>query len=584
MSDRSQAADSPKLHLAQARLLVERNTSSCLIVESVIVYLAVLMMLAGDFLYSALWFASTSSMVSIVWLHSHLTTRNGLTDTNARAYLNRHTLIAAATGLTWSALAIGYLDQDSLLRLFITLNIVCSITLGGMAPSAEYRPAFVSLSTAMMVPFSLYWLVALDGPVRGIGIGLLFFYGFGLLVSARAEIQTRETLAAERQRKLSARLQAKTEELEKANFAKSRLLAATSHDMSQPLQAQGFLMTALRAYLDKPEQHDMLNRIEAAWRSQKELLDAVLEGARLEGGAVRAQKHSVGLTPLLDDICSVFENEAAQRGVSLRRCGSDMAAYTDPALLARVVRNLTANAVKFTPTGGRVEIWARESGGEVIVEVIDSGPGVSEADHARIFDAYVQLDSEGGDGLGLGLSIVESLAAALEAPLHFISAPGAGTRAGLTLPSTHPDTVQGVEPAASVSPVALGGSPLVLVIEDDVAVRDGLSHLLTEWGCRVIAAQSAEQALTFIALLAATPDFAVIDKRLGDGADGVTALGQVREAVGQSFPAVLLTGDLTGFDAAGTEADLSVLAKPADPDQLRALIASATAQAHQIRV
>ncbi len=222
--------------------------------------------------------------------------------------------------------------------------MVASITLGGMLPSAEYRPAFLSLSSAMLIPFSLFWLVTVEGPLRIVGAGILIYYGFGVLVSARAEMQTRQALAADRERRLSAQLRTKSEELEKASFAKSRLLAATSHDMAQPLQAQGFFISALRAYLETPEQKELLNRIEQAWRSQKVLLDALVEGARLEGGAVQPRFREVDLGQVLGSVASLFEAEAGRRGIALAVEDTPLKAHTDPALLSRVLTNLMANA------------------------------------------------------------------------------------------------------------------------------------------------------------------------------------------------------------------------------------------------
>lgn len=566
--------DLTALPLAQARLLIQRTRSSCLIVEGVIVYLTALVLFAGDYAYAALWFILTSAMVAVVALYPRLAAPRGVTEETAARYLRGHTIISGLTGAVWAGLVIGYLDQTSLLRLFIALNMVSSITLGGMLPSAEYRPAFIALITAMVVPVALTWILVLDGPARLVGAGLLIFYGFGILVSARAELQTREALSARRQRQLSEGLRVKTEELERANRAKARLLAATSHDMAQPLQAQGFFIKALRGYLDRPEQRDLLDQIDAAWRSQKELLDAVVEGARLEGGAIRPRLRSVALDRLVEEVRAVFGAEAVRRGLTLTASGGGLTAWSDPALLARIVRNLASNAVKFTPTGGAVHIEARRGDMDrIVLEVSDTGPGVAQADQDQIFEAFVRLDSSSGDGQGLGLSIVRSLAEALHAPVHFESAPGQGTRAGVTLEPAE----AGAAPDPAI-PAHLSGAPLILVIDDDEAVRDGLSRLLTEWRCRVISADGAERALTLLRLTGEAPAAAVIDKRLAGGADGLDALEAVRAATGRVLPAVLLTGDVDQFEKAGAGSGIRVLPKPADPDALFALIAQATAE------
>lgn len=566
------------LRLGQARLLHARTLSSCLIVEGVVIYLTVLLAFAGDYRFAALWVTLASLMVGIVALYPRLAAPGGVCAENYRGYLRGHAAISAVTGSLWAGMAIAYLDVQSVMHMFVTINMVVAITVGGMLPSAEYRPTFVALLAASVLPFATYWLLEVDGPLRLIGVGLLIYFGFGLVVSQRAEMQTREALAAERQRKLSRSLEAKTEELERANFAKSRLLAATSHDMAQPMQAQGFLISALRTYLDRPEQTELLDRIEAAWRAQKELLDAVVDGARVQGGAVQISRRDVAVDALLDQVCSMFEAQAARRSVTLRVIHGNCVAHTDPAVLSRILRNLAANAVKFTQPGGQVELSSRKQADRVVVEVVDTGPGVSQADRARIFQAFVQLDSARVDGLGLGLSIVEHLAAALEAPLHFESAPGIGTRAGVTLEAAgdHADSLEAERPVVE-DKAWIEGAPLVLVIEDDEAVRDGLTRLLTGWRCRAIGAESATQALSLLSLIGEAPAFAIIDKRLRDGENGLDALEAVRKATGKMSPAALLTGDTGGFGAARNVEKLALLTKPVEPAALRALIAAAVA-------
>jgi hypothetical protein len=172
------------VRLGQAQLLFRRTVNSCLIVQGVIIYFTALILFSGNFRFSAWWFALTSTMVLIVFLYSRLF-RPGITRDNVKPYLRGHIVISGMTGLVWSSLAIAYLDPSSTLNLFISINIVASIALGGMLPSAEYRPSYVSLSTGMFLPFAVYWLITVDGPLRIIGVGVLILYGFGLLVSAR---------------------------------------------------------------------------------------------------------------------------------------------------------------------------------------------------------------------------------------------------------------------------------------------------------------------------------------------------------------------------------------------------------------
>lgn len=557
------------VRLGQAQLLFRRTVNSCLIVQGVIIYFTALILFSGNFRFSAWWFALTSTMVLIVFLYSRLF-RPGITRDNVKPYLRGHIVISGMTGLVWSSLAIAYLDPSSTLNLFISINIVASIALGGMLPSAEYRPSYVSLSTGMFLPFAVYWLITVDGPLRIIGVGVLILYGFGLLVSARSELQTVQSIAAERNRRLSEKLQEQNRQIEKASAEKSRYLAATSHDMSQPLQSQGFFIRALKHTLTTKEQEDLLAKVEAAWRSQKDMLQALVETARLSSGAIVARTGAFDIADILSGLESDFTEAARLKSLSFTVSRESMPVESDPLLVARILRNLIGNAIKFANPGDSVTVTWRERESGILVEVADTGPGIDPADQDRVFEEYVQLDTDDGQrGLGLGLPIVRQLAATLDIPLHFKSQPGWGTRAGIELPVSDREP----EPTPlQATDIPLSGSPLVLVVEDETSVRESLAMLLTQWGCRVVAAESGQEARRILSWANEPPAFIIADKRLSDGEDGIEAIAALREEVLDTVPAVLLTGEVYDFANATQLEDLTVIAKPADSETLRAAL------------
>jgi signal transduction histidine kinase/ActR/RegA family two-component response regulator len=496
--------------------------------------------------------------------------RNGITPENYQRYLRGHTLISGATGLVWSCLAITYLDPSSTLNLFIAVNIVVSIALGGMLPSAEYRPTFISLSTGMFLPFSFFWLLTVEGPTRLIGVGLLILYGFGLLVSARSELQTIETLAAERNRRLNDQLQKQNRQIEKASAEKSRFLAATSHDMSQPLQAQGFFIRAMKETVTTTEQIDLLAKIEATWRSQKDMLQALVETARLSSGAIIARTSVFDVDDILSELEADFAEPAREKSLILSISRGSIAVESDRVLVARILRNLLANAVKFTPRGGRVIVETHEHNDGILIEVSDNGPGINETDQARIFDEYVQLN-EGGrpQGLGLGLPIVRQLAEKLDIPLQFKSQPGWGTRVGITLPAA--SSAPG-KTTTKPTEAHMGGVPLILVIDDEATVRESLAMLLTQWGCRVIAAGSGREAKRILSWANEVPAFIIADKRLSNDEDGIDVIAALRDEVLEDIPAVLLTGEVYDFTKVAELEHLTIIPKPADSEILRAAL------------
>ncbi|WP_417493198.1 hybrid sensor histidine kinase/response regulator [Maricaulis sp.] len=567
-----------EVHLGQARLLRAGTSQSCLIISGVTLYLSALIALTGDLQFAAIWLAATGAMIAVVYAYARLMAPEGINPENYRRYLTGHTVISGVTGLVWGGLASAFFDPSSVLNMFIAVNMVFSITVGGMMPSAEYRPTFISLATAALLPFSAYWLLTVEGPLRLIGIGLLIYYAFGLLVSARAEVQTIASLAAERTRHLTQQLQEQNRIIERASASKSRFLAATSHDMSQPLQAQGFFIGAIRRTLDQPEQIELLDKIEAAWRSQQQLLQALVETARLDSGAIIARIRPFSLEAVLNDLRAEFADMAHTKSIELIIARTAVDVNSDALLVTRILRNLLSNAIKFTPPGGQVELRCAMAEDGLLVEVSDDGPGVTEAERERIFEEYVQLQPgpAGSErGLGLGLTIVRQLARKLDLELRFASTPGEGTRAGIVLPLA---TAPVASRPGQARPGGLAGSPLVMLVEDEPAVREGLTILLTDWGCRVLAAGSGAEALELLSWADAEPDLLIVDKRLAGGEDGLETVQALRTEVVADIPAVLLTGDIYQFEAVTGMEQITVLPKPADPAQLHAILLEALEQ------
>ena len=562
------AHDFHELRLSQARLLRDRTPVSCLIVEAIIVYFTALIIYAGEYGFAALWFGLTSGLVGVVYLYPKLVARNGINSQNLKLYLRGHIGISGVTGVLWSVFAIAFIDPNSTLHLFVSTTMVVSISLGGMMPSAEYRPSFIALSTGMFLPFSIYWLLAMEGPVRLIAIGLLALYGFGLLVSARAEIQTRETLAAKRNRELSEKLREQYRATRKVSAEKSRFLAATSHDMSQPLQAQGFFIRAIRPTLNTPEQTDLIDKIEASWRSQQTLLRALVETARLDSGAIIPKPLAFELASVLDGLRTEFAEAAKVKSINLIIASDAVGVESDPLLITRILRNLLSNAIKFTQAGGTVTLnWTSDSD-RIVISVSDNGPGVTADQRDQIFEEYVQLESAHAGaqlGLGLGLTIVRQLATKLEIPLHFESERGKGTRIGISLPRAR-KAVKKTPVSQSISPFE--GAPLIVLIEDEAGIRESVSILLTSWGCRVIAAASGPEAMELMSWADALPVAIIADKRLAKAEDGLDAALALREDALSDIPIVLLTGDIHQFEHVSGVPRISVLAKPAEAEEL----------------
>jgi signal transduction histidine kinase len=375
-------------------------------------------------------------------------------------------------------------------------------------------------------------------------------------------------------RTLEYKVEERTRQLELANAAKSRFLAAASHDLRQPLHALGLFLARLRAETNREERERLLGRIDAAVIAMNELFNALLDISKLDGG-VSLNKTDFPVTRLLRRVEATFADTAREKGLRLRVVSSSLWVRSDFILLERILLNLVSNAVRYTRTGGIV-MGCRHRGAFLRIDVCDSGIGVAEDQQKNIFSEFYQVAGaerlENGSGLGLGLAIVERLGRLLDHPIELISRVGRGSRFSVSVP-----IVGAAAETAPVSRATTSFDPLngkfVLVIDDDERVLESMRGLLHGWGCRVVTADSGVAALSALADHGEGPDLIVSDYRLANGSTGITAIEQVRRVVGGSIPAILVTGDtaperLRDASASGFQ----LLHKPVPPMTLRALL------------
>ncbi len=366
-------------------------------------------------------------------------------------------------------------------------------------------------------------------------------------------------------------IEEKSRQLESANLAKSRFLAAASHDLRQPLHALGLFVAQLRGGADAAEQGRLVERIESCVAAMNQLFNALLDIARLDAGVLTPTRTEFPLAQLLPRIETNFAGPARQKGLRLRVLPSAAWISSDSILLERILLNLVSNAVRYTSRGG-VLVACRKRGGTVRIEVLDTGPGIAESQRQNIFNEFFRLADTGGDrqgGLGLGLSIVERLCRLLDHPIELTSTVGKGSRFSIIVPSVGARA----EVAVAVPPVAPNGmfGKTVVVIDDDALVLDGMGGLLRGWSCNVVTAPSHAAALA--GLDRTRPDLIISDYRLADGMTGIEVIARLRDTFGAAIPAFLISGDtaperLREARASGHH----LLHKPVQPMALRALL------------
>lgn len=335
-------------------------------------------------------------------------------------------------------------------------------------------------------------------------------------------------------------------ELEAANAAKTRFLAAASHDLRQPVQALAMYMAALQREPSAVARHELMTRMNQSLQALGGLFDVLLDVSRLDAGLVPVHAAPLRVDALLRRLVDEVLLLAEQRGLRLRLRLPDDAAATvsDAVLLEGCLRNLLDNAIKYTERGG-VVVRLRARPGGWRVEVRDTGIGIDTALQSQVFHEFFQVGNEERDrskGLGLGLSIVKRTAALLGHPLGLRSRVGRGSCFHLDLPhhAVPADDVAAV-PANVGEPSALG----LIVIDDDASVRDSLAALLERWGHRVMQGSDAPDALAqWQRLGRPAVSAAIVDLRLRAGRTGLQAIADLRSDVGAAMPALVVTGDI----------------------------------------
>jgi len=372
----------------------------------------------------------------------------------------------------------------------------------------------------------------------------------------------------------TAELRLKKDDAERATLAKSRFLAAASHDLRQPMHALGMFVAHLKQMPHDPETGGLIANINASVMAMQDLLDALLDISCLDAGVVKPTAHAFPVSQLWEALRAEIAASAQEKQLALRVRPSELWLISDLSLLHRIMLNVASNAVRYTRRGG-VLVACRRRGKRALLEVWDTGIGISPEAQSEVFKEFVQLDNPERDrskGLGLGLAIVERTAQLLGHHINLNSVPGKGTRFRIEVPIAEPMRADAPhEP--SPSHVGLSGVR-VLVIDDDTLGRRALADLLASWGCLTVVAATGAEALGKATTMA-VPDVIASDYRLPDNENGPILVRRLREVFGRDVPAFLVSGDTApSVLEAAREAGLPLVHKPVRPARLRTVIQS----------
>lgn len=387
--------------------------------------------------------------------------------------------------------------------------------------------------------------------------------------------ETLETRVDDRTHELSvanAELSKAKAAAETAYAAKTRFLAAASHDLAQPLSAARLFLASVEREPLSATASATVSQAGQALASAENLISTLLDISRLDARAESPRLEHFRLSSLLQPLAAEFAALAREQGLQLRLVDSSRVVQSDPRLLRRVLQNFLSNALRYTRRG-RVLLGCRRAGNEIRIEVWDTGPGIAAEKQQEIFEEFRRLDldeTRGARGLGLGLAIADRIARILEHPLSLRSRPGRGSVFAITVPLGDAARVAAPRPAPMAGHDRLEGAR-VLCLDNEPAVLAGLESLLSGWGCIVLAARDAAQARA--AGDGRIPDLMLIDYHLDGGSNGVEVAAGLRSAWRRDVPGIVITADHTPrARVEAQEHNFALLPKPVRPAALRALM------------
>ncbi|SFR00134.1 hybrid sensor histidine kinase/response regulator [Poseidonocella sedimentorum] len=395
--------------------------------------------------------------------------------------------------------------------------------------------------------------------------------------SALTEVNRQLTEQSHKQALVEEELRVAKEAAEAAVSSKTRFLAAASHDLLQPVNAAKLLISTLADSARETPLADLVGRLEGSFASIETLLHALLDISRLESTGTGLASTDFCLGPLMRSVAQDQDVMAREKGVQLDVVPCNVWVHSDPRYLMRSIQNLVVNAIQYTEKG-RVLLGCRRRGDRVVLEVWDTGIGISHQDQTRIFDEFTRAENvPPGSGMGLGLSIVDRTCRHLGHKVGVRSKPGVGSVFSIEMKTVAPKMEA---PVPDIGPVVSADTRmnlLALVVENDPDVLAAMVSKLESWGAGAFSTRSTAEAVEVVRDMGMAPDIILADFQLDGHDTGIHAIETIREMTGCEVPAVVITANRTAdLMESAEQQDFSVLAKPVNLTHLRGLIARKT--------
>ena len=504
-----------------------------------------------------------------------------------------HRLFVVLAALSGGAIGLGgvlFLPQLPVQPQALFGAVLFAIPAAGVAVSQSSRYILAAYALSMLPPAALVFGGLHPTQAWGLGALTLLYCAVLILVAADGERLLLRSIVIRHERdRLVRDLEEKNEAVEAAKAqaeqsarARARVLAAASHDLRQPLHALSVYSAVLAANPTQDVLQEVGHDVDQIVRSLGNLLHGLLDLSRLSAGNYVPEREPFAVDRVVREVCGEFQDAAARKGLVLVAELTPTRVLGDAVAVGRITRNLIDNAIKYTETG-EVRVTLRQDREEdgtplVTIDVADTGKGIPESEHARIFEEFYQLDNPGRDrsrGVGLGLAIVQRLCELTGAEISLESKPGSGTRMRVVLRAAVAGDVPEASTLAAVGEISLHGKS-VYVVDDERDIRNSMRALCRAWGMEVETAESSESLERLFAEHGA-PDLVIIDLRLGEDEHGAQLAGRMQNRHGD-FAVLIITGE-TSSDALreANRSRYTLLQKPITAEVLRRAIGAAVA-------
>lgn len=497
------------------------------------------------------------------------------------------------SGLLWGIFGwVGFLPETPLLLSF-TVVVLTGLVCGTVPSLSAFPPALIGSILATVLPVAARVITSGSAISAGFLFLLVSLVVINFYYCRITYRMLRETISLRLENeRLVEHLQEERDRAQTADRAKTRFLAAASHDLRQPIHALSLLVSTIavlakRGNVPAEQARGLAGRAKSIIGNLSGLLNALLDISKLDAGIVTVARETVELRELFRDFREEFAAEAKLRGLKWRVVDSDLKVESDPMMLKRVLNNLLTNAFRYTREGG-VVLGCRKRGDFVEIQVWDTGPGIAVDQRTMIFEEFVQLQNPARDrtqGLGLGLAIVRRTAELLKHPLKLKSTPGRGSMFSVTVPQGRAARAPIFQRETMAETIAGG----IIVVEDESDILEAMEQLLTIEGHHVYAGRSAAEAQAVHAAAAlrgdATVELIISDYRLAHGATGIDAIRTLCGYLGHAVPSIIITGDtspsrLKEVSASGSR----ILHKPISEAELRQAIQAAWIDGKTVKV